>query len=268
MDRQRSRSRSRWTVLQATVGACLLASTPAIAQGRGNPPPVAFTARDDGRVVRLPVGAELTVSLAENAGTPYRWVLRDSNRIRSIGKPAVKNVAPPGIVGGRLIRTFRLQIVAGGRIPLRFALRSMVGDKRASTAQRFDLTIDADTMSYIPTDYGSDDRRLTSLNERDANGVVSSRLGDPIEIHLSAEPSTGYRWEVLSSRNIAFERPIGVEYKPGILGFGAGPETVVRLHTTVDRSDGFLDLVYMPPGERPDPDRAVRQLSYQFHNRS
>lgn len=242
------------------------AAAGALAQDSGGPPVARFTERDNGRVVRLPVGAELTVRLPEQAGTTYRWALRDSDNIRRIGTPKVENVAPPGIVGGTVFRTFRLQIVAGGRTPIRFMLRSAIpGDRRS--ARRFDLTVDADTMRHIPIDYGSDDRQLISVGEREANGIVSTKLGRPIEIHLPADKARGYHWEVMSSRNIAFERPVGVEYKPGIFGFGAGPVTVIRLHTTVDRSDGFLELVYMPPGQRADRFAAARRLSYQFHNR-
>lgn len=264
---ERERSHLRWFGLSAMAVALLMVPVAVVGQSSTKPPIARFTERDDGRVVRLPVGAELTVRLPEQGGTAYRWVLRDSNAIRQTGAATTQNAAPPGIVGGTRLRTFRLQIVAGGRVHLRFQRRSTIPGDRDAVSRRFDLTVDADTMPYIPTDYGSDDRRLISVNEHDAETLVSTRLGDPIEVHLSASPSTGYHWEVLSSRNIAFERPIGVEYKPGISGFGAGPETIVRLHTTVDRSDGFLELVYMPPGERPDPNRAVRQLSYQFHNR-
>ena len=249
------------------LAALLLAtSTGGLAQGDARPPAAHFTEHDDGRIVRLPVGAELTVRLPEQAGTAYRWMLRDSDSVRQIGGSTVESIAPPGVVGGTTLRTFRLQIVAGGRTNIRFALRSVVQGRDRDAQRRFDLTVDADTMRYIPTDYGSDDRQLVSVNERDANGIVLTKLGQPVEIHLSADPSGGYRWEVLSSRNIAFERPVGVEYKPGILGFGAGPETIARLHTTVARSDGFLELGYMPPGRRADRYDAVRRLSYQFHN--
>lgn len=244
----------------------IVAATVASAQESARPPVARFTERDDGRVIRLPVGAEMTVSLPEQGGTAYRWTLRDSDNIRQIGAPKIENIAPPGVVGGTSLRTFRLQIVAGGRTPLKFSLRSAIPGGDRQSARHFDLTVDADTMRYIPTDYGSDDRQLITVTDRDAYNIVSTKLGRPIEIHLSAKKAGGYHWEVLSSRNIAFERPVGVEYKPGILGFGAGPETVIRLHTIVDRSDGFLELVYMPPGQRASRGPAIRRLSYQFHN--
>lgn len=150
------------------------AAAGALAQDSSRPPVARFTERDNGRVVRLPVGAELTVRLPERAGTAYRWALRDSDNIRQIGAPKVENVALPGIVGGTVFRTFRLQVVAGGRTPIRIMLRSAIPGDRYSP-RRFDLTVDADTMRHIPIDYGSDDRKLISIGERDANlqaGVV------------------------------------------------------------------------------------------------
>ena len=132
--------------------------------------------------------------------------------------------------------------------------------------RRVVITIDASSAIYVPTPAERPGQDPQIVTERDAGGIVSTYQGQLIEIHLPVNSSTGYSWQVLSARNIAFDAPPGVEYRPGIFGMGRGEMTTVRLRTTVIQSDGFLTLVYMPPGQRPDRYAAARVLTYQFHN--
>ena len=101
------------------------------------------TAADDGRVMRVPLGAELSVRLAENASTGFRWAVdRPARRIlRLIGGGVL---TPPlddgGSVGSAGTHTFVFRAAAPGRGRLRFKLwRPWEGDE--SIARRLTVTV-------------------------------------------------------------------------------------------------------------------------------
>lgn len=253
--------------MRTWVGALLvLLAGAGSAQHRPAPPVAVFSERDDGRLVRLPVGAKLVVRLPEQGGVPLQWMLRDDRRIDLIGQPQVESRAEPGIVGGPQVRVFRLQATAGGRIPLVFRLRSPIPGHDRGQERRVVITLDASSALYVPTPAERPGEEPQVVGEREAGGIVFTRQGALVELQLPANPSTGYSWQVLSSRNVAFDTPPGVEFRPGFLGIGRGNITVIRVRTTGDRSDGFLTMGYMPPGQEPSRNRAVRVLEYQFNN--
>ena len=250
--------------LAIVVATGVLAPGAASAQYRPALPVARFTDADDGQLFRLPVGAELTVRLPEQAGTAYEWQWRDDQRVQEIGEPRVEDVAPRGVVGGTQLRTFRFQVVASGRIPLTFLLKSSFAARDRPTEGKVVITIDGTARGSMPL--SAPDKDAQVIGEREADWIVSTKVGKPIEIHLSADDKPGYVWQVLSSRNIAFDGPIGVEHKPGIFGLGAGAQTTIRLRTTVQRSDGWLELVYIPRGQQPDRFSRAKTLSYHFTN--
>lgn len=263
------------------TAAALMASGVA-AQYRPAPPLMMVTDADDGRVLRVPVGAEISVRLPENDGTPYQWMMRNDQRIVQIGQPTTGGRDSRNVVGARFYRTFRVRVREAGRVPLVFGLRSVALGNDQTPARRVQFTIDATESRSPPAPPRpgpiptlSQERRPLSdepsgdadhpLDERDT--FTSVKPGQEIFIRLPSNASTGYSWQIIDMRNLAMTAPIRVEPdRRGFLGVqvGNGDHTIIRVVTTSTRGDGFLTLGYFAPGKRADRFSAVRTLEYHL----
>jgi inhibitor of cysteine peptidase len=80
------------------------------------------------------------------------------------------------------------------------------------------------------------------------------KKGDNLEIVLKANPTTGYRWEVVSI-DTSILKNTGAEYKadkvpPGIVG--AGGKTIMRFKS-IKKGETLLKLIYHRPFEKDVP---------------
>jgi inhibitor of cysteine peptidase len=101
---------------------------------------ITVSAADDGRVIRVPLGAELAVHLPENASTGFRWEV--AQPARRLMEPHGGDVLapPPSETGSAGTRTFVFRALAPGRGRLGFKLwRPWEGD--ASVTRRVTVTV-------------------------------------------------------------------------------------------------------------------------------
>jgi inhibitor of cysteine peptidase len=103
--------------------------------------PVALTQADTGKTVPVSLGSLITVCLAENPTTGYRWEMGklDAKLVTLVNSAYAP--APGGGIGSGGERTFTFKAVGAGRCPLRLKLwRAWEGDK--SVTKRFEASIE------------------------------------------------------------------------------------------------------------------------------
>lgn len=86
------------------------------------------------------------------------------------------------------------------------------------------------------------------LTESDAGSSVHLREGEILEIILTSNPSTGYRWEVAPADEILLEQQGNWEFKPASRALGAGGTLALRFKA-VRRGEADFKLIYRRPFE-------------------
>lgn len=99
---------------------------------------------------------------------------------------------------------------------------------------------------------------VRDLTEDDSGSEVAVSLGDVIEISLEENPSTGYRWEVVSPPEM-IELTSDEYLEPDTDAVGAPGERLLTYEAIADGA-GILRLEYIRPFD--DPPVAERVVEY------
>jgi inhibitor of cysteine peptidase len=107
-------------IVAVALGAC--------GPSRPNQPaePLVLTENDSGRAVTISAGQEITVRLASNPTTGYRWALVASNEgvVQALAEPAfIRDESHPGAVGVGGVEVFRFRGVRSGHQTLSLEYR-------------------------------------------------------------------------------------------------------------------------------------------------
>jgi inhibitor of cysteine peptidase len=90
------------------------------------------------------------------------------------------------------------------------------------------------------------------LTENDAGSSIHLREGEVLEIVLTSNPSTGYRWEVAPGEETLLEQQGDWEFKPASRAVGAGGIITLRFKA-VRKGEADFKLIYHRPFEPEAP---------------
>lgn len=181
----------------------------------------------------VPRGAIVNLSLQANPSTGYSWKLvsYDSYILRSMGQPRFVSYANgvPGAMGSQIF-SFRAQNYGGTSIQLVYS-----GPGRGvPPAQTFTCIIDVDGPS----------NETVTIGEWSNNSTVRLNVGDTLIVRLSANPSTGYGWNIGPMPSGILQqigRPKFVSGNSGRMGAGG---TTIYTFRVVGGGGFFLRFAY------------------------
>jgi len=189
---------------------------------------IVLTDADNGRTVTATEGQNVTVKLAANATTGYQW--RVASTDRTFGYPKITYTASSSGATGSGGTTKLVWKTTGGI--------SMLGthsvkleyqrpwSETAKPARTFAFTVKIVAAKPSPV----------LLFDADNGKTVSAKVGQPIVVALSSNPSTGYDWQV-SSTDKTFGYPTK-EFNASSTKVGSGGTTTLTWKT-----DGPLSMV-------------------------
>ena len=98
------------------------------------------------------------------------------------------------------------------------------------------------------------------FTEKDNGATVELSLDDPLEIVLSGNPTTGYRWEVAQLDPSVVKAAGSPSYEPGGSAMGAGGSYSFRF-VTVGAGQTTLRLICHRPFEKGVPPQKTFELN-------
>lgn len=100
---------------------------------------------------------------------------------------------------------------------------------------------------------------VRELTESDSGSEIATSIGDVLEVELEENPSTGYRWEVVSSPDML--ELTADDYLPPDTDTVGAPGTRRLSYETVAEGAGILRLEYIRPFDDPPvPERVVEYI--------
>jgi len=210
---------------------------------------VELTIEDDGTTVQVQEGFDLVVKLAANPSTGYQWSVRSTDR--TFGYPEQSFEADdPDLVGSP--GTVTLTWHTGGfvRAGESHAVELAYARDSGRALRIFDFTVEIVAQPAPPAS-------AVELTTEDNGAVVEVPEGSDVVVRLSANPSTGFEWKVVSTdRTFGYPEADFVIDESGPIG--SGGIAVLTWHTGgFVRAGGqhSVTLEYRRPGD-PDAEAA------------
>jgi inhibitor of cysteine peptidase len=194
-------------------------------------------ASQDGQTLQVAEGAEVIVRLPANPSTGYQWEVTGTDR--SFGYPAASHYVPyldgPIGSGGTMEFVWKTQ----GFLPLAGSHALLLEYRRpweenASPADTFSVTVVVVEQDAPDPDLPA---RAILIEQNDNGKTFDAEVGQDVIVRLSANPSTGYQWQVVAvDRTIGY--PAATYFTPDSDRPGTGGTVEF-----VWKTDGFLSVV-------------------------
>ncbi|MBI2378224.1 MAG: protease inhibitor I42 family protein [Deltaproteobacteria bacterium] len=188
---------------------------------------------DAGKTITVKKGENVIVKLPANATTGYQWKVTSTDK--TFGHPVANDYIGPGANG---------PVGAGGVAQLIWktdGFLDTVGTHKVELqyVRPFDPEHPAKKFTFNVKVEPAEAAEVKKLGDGDNGKTIKVKKGEDVVVELSANATTGYKWQVKSTDK-TFGHPSENEYVgPGAQGpVGSGGHT--RL---VWKTDGFLDTV-------------------------
>ena len=197
-------------------------------------------ASQDGQTFQVIEGADVIIRLPANPSTGYQWQVTGTDR--TFGYPAASHFVPANPVDGPMVGaggTMEFVWKTVGFLPMAGSHAIVIEYRRpweedAQPADTFSVTVVV--LEESPSDPGIPARAI--LIEQNADGqTFEAEVGQDIIVRLSANPSTGYQWQVVAVDR-TFGYPAATYFSPDSELAGSG-----GMVEFVWKTDGFLSLV-------------------------
>jgi predicted secreted protein len=201
---------------------------------------------DNNGQVTLDLGDTLVVRLTANAGTGYSWGVASNNPL--VLRPLGSTLVPPasGMPGGRTEQElqFRAAGLGGQTLILVYRRPGNAGANTSGTTS-FNLNVWVVPVTGLPLPTAG-----VTLWDNDSGRQVPVRVGDTVTVRLTANPSTGYSWNLAGGGPPPLLQLQGTPRNEQTGGNVVGaPSTQVYRFRVVSAGQGVLRLLYQRPWE-------------------